>query len=52
MVCSEAFGELARKLVGIDSTDCDVVLRGGADHGAAETECMELEEGGHAFTSC
>ena len=52
MVCNEAFEESARELVRNDSTDCDVVLRGGADHGAAETECMELEEGSHAFTSC
>ena len=52
MVCSEAFGESIRELVRNDSTDYDVVLKGGVDHGAAETECMELEEGSHAFTSC
>nr|POE55708.1 uncharacterized protein CFP56_27744 [Quercus suber] len=51
-LCSEAFGESARELVGIGSTDCDVVLRGGAEHGVAETECIELKEEGHAFISC
>ena len=51
MLCSEAFGESVRELVRNDSTNYDVVLRGGADHGAAETKCMELEEGGHAFIS-
>nr|POE93742.1 u11/u12 small nuclear ribonucleoprotein 25 kda protein [Quercus suber] len=44
MLCSKAFGESARELVGIGSTDCDVVPRGGANHEAVETECMELEE--------
>ena len=52
MVCSEAFGESTKELVRNDSTDYDVVLKGEVDHGAAETECMELKEGSHAFTSC
>ena len=52
MVCSDVTGESARELVGFISTACDVVLMEGADHGVAETEGMELEEGGHAFTSC
>ena len=52
MVCSEVTRESARELVGFVSTACDVVLMEGANHGVAETEGMELEEGGHAFTSC
>ena len=52
MLYSEAIGESASELVGNVSTECDVVLMGEADHGVADTKCMELEEGGHASISC
>ena len=52
MLYSEATGESARELVGNFSKECDVVLMEGAEHGVADTEGMELEEGGHASISC